>query len=145
MVVSQMSRIVSVPFAGQHREVICALRETVFVQEQGVPPELEYDGLDEQAQHVLAQVGQQPVGTGRILEDGHIGRIAVLREYRGQGIGAKIVQALMEQAAAAGQQRVYLGAQLHATGFYERLGFVSYGDEFMDAGIPHIHMERYLR
>lgn len=140
-----MLQIVCVPFAGPQQEMICALRETVFVWEQGVPPELEYDGLDEQALHVLARVEQQPVGTGRMLEDGHIGRIAVLQEYRGQGVGAKIVQALMEQAAAAGLQRVYLGAQLHATGFYERLGFVPYGDEFMDAGIPHIHMERYLR
>jgi len=140
-----MSRILCVPFTGRYREAICTLRETVFVREQGVPPELEYDGLDEQALHVLAHIGQQSVGTGRILQDGHIGRIAVLQAYRGQGIGAEIVRALVEQAAAAGQERVYLGAQLHAIGFYERLGFVPYGDEFMDAGIPHIHMEKYLR
>ncbi|MGD9859988.1 MAG: GNAT family N-acetyltransferase [Marinobacterium sp.] len=139
-----MPRIIPVDFEGPHKTAICSIRETVFVQEQGVPAELEYDGLDASAMHVLACVDDQPVGTGRILSDGHIGRIAVLNSHRGQGIGAGIVQALTEQAAAAGHQRVYLGAQLHATGFYERLGFAPYGETFMDAGIEHIHMEKHL-
>lgn len=139
-----MPRIIPVDFEGPHKTAICLIRETVFVQEQGVPAELEYDGLDARAMHVLACVDDRPVGTGRILSDGHIGRIAVLNTHRGQGIGAEIVQALTEQAAAAGHQRVYLGAQLHATGFYERLGFAPYGETFMDACIAHIHMEKHL-
>lgn len=139
-----MHNVIRVRFDDTHNAAISAIREAVFIKEQGVPPELEYDGLDDTAAHVLAFVGEQPVGTGRVLDDGHIGRIAVLPEYRGKGVGARIVLSLTEAAAVAGLKRVYLGAQLHAVGFYQTLGFTPYGDEFMDAGIAHFHMEKHL-
>jgi len=133
--------IVNTSFSGANKALINAIRKEVFILEQGVPPELEFDGLDDTAAHVLAFVSDQPVGTGRVLADGHIGRIAVLCDCRGQGLGAEIVLALVDEAAKAGCNEVYLGAQKHAVGFYEKLGFVAYGEDFMDAGIPHIHMK----
>ncbi|GAA0786767.1 GNAT family N-acetyltransferase [Marinobacterium sediminicola] len=139
-----MSEVVIVPYEGKERDAICAIRETVFVHEQKVPPELEFDGLDGAALHVLALVNGQPVGTGRVLEDGHIGRIAILEAFRGLGIGAQVVVALVDAAQKAGCTRVYLGSQTHAVEFYRKLGFTPYGEEFMDAGIPHIHMEKSL-
>ncbi len=140
-----MCEVISVRFGGRCTASIRAIREAVFINEQKVPAELEFDGLDESALHVLALVDGQPVGTGRVLEDGHIGRIAILKTFRGQGIGSNIVLSLIREAARAGCSRVYLGAQLHAVEFYQTLGFTLYGEEFMDAGIPHIHMEKILQ
>lgn len=140
-----MFEVLRVDFDGTSKTSICAIRETVFVREQGVPPELEYDGLDEAAVQVLAYVDGRAVGTGRVLHDGHIGRIAVLREFRGRGLGGQIVSVLMGEAAAIGCKRVYLGSQLHAVDFYRTLGFTPYGEEFMDAGIAHLYMERQLQ
>ncbi|WP_319783022.1 GNAT family N-acetyltransferase [Oceanisphaera sp. IT1-181] len=132
------------PFDTEHQPHIRAIREAVFIQEQGVLPELEFDGLDASAMQVLAVVDGQYVGTGRMLDDGHIGRIAILRHYRGLGLGAKVVQALIAEATRLSYPRVYLGAQTHAVDFYAKLGFTPYGDEFMDAGIPHLSMEKSL-
>ncbi|MBP0049875.1 GNAT family N-acetyltransferase [Marinobacterium sp. AK62] len=134
-----------VSFHSPARASIASIRETVFVGEQEVPPELEFDGLDTCALHVLAYVDDQPVGTGRVLDDGHIGRVAVLKDFRGLGVGAGIVNALAEEAKGAGCERAYLGAQLQAVPFYRKLGYTPYGEEFMDAGIPHIHMEKWLK
>ncbi|WP_417616040.1 GNAT family N-acetyltransferase [Oceanisphaera sp.] len=133
-----------VPYDTEHQPQIRAIREAVFMQEQGVSPELEFDGLDASAMHVLAVVDGEYVGTGRMLDDGHIGRIAILRNYRGLGLGAKVVQTLVAEASRLGYPRVYLGAQTHAVDFYAKLGFTPYGDEFMDAGIPHLSMEKSL-
>lgn len=130
-----------VAFDGEPRHQCMAIRETVFVHEQGVPPELEMDEFDQQAQHAIAKVNGSAVATGRILSDGHIGRIAVLKDYRGRGIGAALVRCLTEYARQQGWRRVYLGSQLHAEAFYERLGFQRYGDVFMDAGIEHCWMQ----
>ena len=77
-----------------------------------------------------------------MLSDGHIGRLAVLKEYRGQGLGAQALLALVAEADRIGLDRVYLGAQKHAVGFYERLGFSVYGEPYMEVGIEHVHMER---
>lgn len=117
-----------------------ALRRRVFIEEQAVPEALELDGLDDGAVHLLALLDGRPVGTARILIGGHqakIGRVAVLREMRGRGIGA----ALMAEAVAAlrrrGLHEAHLAAQCHALPFYERLGWQAYGPEFDDAGIPH--------
>ena len=123
-----------------------AIRMEVFVQEQGVPPELEMDDLDAAATHVLALLDGDPVGTGRLIrgEPGHakIGRMAVLKPLRGRGIGGEILNALMRHAAAIGIHEVSLSAQLHALPFYERFGFVAEGDIFLDAGIEHRTMRR---
>jgi predicted GNAT family N-acyltransferase len=121
------------------------IRELVFVREQGVPLELEWDEQDPHCDHALAHAADGSVlGTGRLLPDGHIGRMAVLKEWRGQGVGALLLQALVNQARKRGHARVRLNAQTHAAGFYRRLGFEVSGPEFIEAGIPHVVMQRDL-
>ena len=121
-----------------------ALRRTVFIDEQGVDPDLEVDGLDEDATHLLAVKNGRPVGTARLLiKDtvGKVGRVCVLPELRGTGMGkALMLAAIAECRSRLGISEVRLGAQTHALGFYEALGFVAEGPEFLDAGIPHREM-----
>ena len=127
------------------RDSLRAVRHAVFVQEQRVPEELEWDGEDGRCHHVIARAADgSPVGTGRLLPDGHIGRMAVLRAWRGRGVGSALMQSLLNLAAGAGHSRVVLNAQTHAVGFYARHGFAVSGEEFMDAGIPHVAMQRDL-
>ncbi|MDT9681527.1 GNAT family N-acetyltransferase [Streptomyces sp. TRM76323] len=141
------------------REAAFAVRREVFVVEQGVPEEIEYDVHDATAVHVLAVRADDGValGTGRLLygpdaadrtggEDGvgALGRLAVIRRARGLGVGAALVRAVEEAARARGLKAVDLHAQTHALGFYERLGYEAYGSEFPDAGIPHLAMRRTL-
>ncbi|PSV28216.1 MULTISPECIES: GNAT family N-acetyltransferase [unclassified Photobacterium] len=133
-----------VAFDDANKESIRLVREQVFIKEQQIDPEIEFDGLDTQAVHVLVVDGEQPLGTGRILADGHIGRIAIMKAARGQGLGVKVVQALVNYAKQQGYPRVDLGAQTHAVDFYRKLGFTPYGDEFMEANIPHQAMEQRL-
>ena len=117
------------------------LRERVFVQEQGVPLELEWDGLDAEAIHLLAEDADgRPVGTARVLASGQIGRMAVLAELRGRGIGASLLVAALEAARLAGLPRPWLNAQTSAQSFYEKAGFRPQGEIFMEAGIPHRKM-----
>jgi predicted GNAT family N-acyltransferase len=119
------------------------VRDAVFVVEQGVPPEIERDEWDQRSDHALAlDRDGQVVGTGRLLPDGHIGRMAVLPEWRGQGIGGRILASLIAHAHERGMKRVVLNAQTHAVPFYARHGFAAFGDEFMEAGIPHVAMAR---
>lgn len=129
-------------------DAIRAVRETVFVVEQSVDPELEWDGLDEQCHHAVVQLSDgRIVGTGRLWcngDEGKIGRMAVLREYRGQGMGLAILEFLLETARRIGMRRARLNAQTHALDFYERAGFVAGGPEFDEAGIPHRQMRREL-
>jgi predicted GNAT family N-acyltransferase len=121
------------------------IRHTVFVHEQQVPAEIEIDEWDAPSLHAIARdVRGQPVGTGRLLPDGHIGRMAVLQEARGTGVGTAILSALMNAARERGHAEVVLNAQTHAAPFYRRLGFVEEGGVFDDAGIPHIAMRRRL-
>jgi len=124
---------------------LTAIRMTVFVDEQNVPIELEIDGLDPECIHVLASDSTNKViGAARMLEDGHIGRMAVLREYRNKGIGSALLQSLIDIAKTHNLQRVYLYAQINAIKFYLNHQFTKYGKEFMDAGIPHIAMQRLI-
>jgi predicted GNAT family N-acyltransferase len=126
----------------EHEREIRSVRHAVFVIEQGVPEDLDFDDRDSGSLHALARLGGEVVATGRIQPDGHIGRIAVLKAYRGGGIGAAIVRFLVGAARRWGLGRVYLDAQVSAEGFYERLGFRRMGGVFMEAGIEHIRMER---
>ena len=120
-----------------------AIRTKVFVEEQGVPPDLEWDGLDEHAYHVIAYAPDgTPIGTGRLLQDGHIGRLAVLREWRGKGVGRSILDMLMVIANKMGNDIVRLHAQTRVLDFYIGRGFAKQGTEFMEAGILHIAMTR---
>ena len=121
------------------------VRDAVFVVEQGVPPEVERDEWDQRSDHALAlDRDGRVVGTGRLLPDGHIGRMAVFPAWRGQGIGGQILASLIARARERGMKRVVLNAQTHAVSFYARHGFAAFGDEFMEAGIPHIGMGREL-
>ena len=120
------------------------IRFTVFVDEQKVPVELELDEFDPLSCHALALAGDEAVGTGRLLPDGHIGRMAVLAGWRGRGVGALLLQALIDEAKRRGMARVVLNAQTHALGFYARFGFVPEGEEYEEAGLPHRTMSRRL-
>ncbi|MGQ4436937.1 MULTISPECIES: GNAT family N-acetyltransferase [unclassified Streptomyces] len=140
------------------REACFAVRKEVFVVEQGVAQEIEYDAYDAVATHVLAvREDGTPLGTGRLLFGeaaaaktggdptvGSLGRLAVSKEARGLGVGVALVRAIEDAARARGLAAVDLHAQTHALGFYERLGYEAYGPEFPDAGIPHRAMRRAL-
>jgi predicted GNAT family N-acyltransferase len=122
------------------------IRLEVFVHEQGVPLELEMDDRDAQSLHALATPAGSavPVGTARLLPDGHIGRMAVLREFRRRGTGRALLDALIEQARAAGHSEAIVNAQTYAIAFYERAGFAVSSGVFDEAGIPHAEMRRPL-
>ncbi|QJQ98498.1 GNAT family N-acetyltransferase [Halomonas sp. PGE1] len=116
------------------------IRRMVFIEEQRVPLEEEWDGRDPECRHFLALLEGLPVGTARLLPDAHIGRVAVLARARGSGIGAALMAAAIEAARRDGHPAVELAAQTHALAFYARLGFIPFGDEFLDAGILHRNM-----
>ena len=126
------------------REHAAPIRFAVFVEEQGVPFEIELDEYDPVSLHALAFDGDKPVGTGRLLPDGHIGRMAVLTAFRGKGIGGALLEALMKAAKARGDRQVVLSAQVGALQFYHAHGFEPEGDEYMEAGIRHQAMKRTL-
>jgi len=125
-----------------------AVRERVFVQEQGVPVEEELDGRDEEALHIVALApGGTVVGTLRLLFDGEtakVGRVAVEREWRGRGIAARMLELALREARARGARRARLASQLDVVGLYERAGFAVESGVFEDAGIPHVWMGRDL-
>ncbi len=120
------------------------LRRSVFIDEQHVPEALEWDGRDAAALHVLAYAEDQPIATGRLLADGHLGRMAVLPAWRGQGVGRAVLLALIQAARTQGLAQIHLDAQTQALGFYERHGFEAVGEVFMDAGILHRRMQLTL-
>lgn len=121
------------------------VRNEVFVVEQKVPAELEMDDMDVVCVHAIAyDEAGTPLATGRLLPDGHIGRMAVRRSSRGQRIGSAVLQALMAVARQRGDREVVLNAQTRAAPFYGSHGFVREGEEFMEAGIPHIQMRAWL-
>ena len=122
-----------------------AIRNTVFVDEQSVPAELEWDGVDEQCLHVLAaSAAGEAIGTGRLLPDGHIGRMAVLKHWRGYGVGGTILTELIAAARERQHAVVELSAQTHALEFYRRHGFEVVSGEYLEAGIPHRAMRLSL-
>jgi predicted GNAT family N-acyltransferase len=121
------------------------VRHAVFIVEQQVPESLEWDEVDPLCVHALAEIPEAAaIGCGRLLPDGHIGRMAVLREWRGHGVGDALLARLVELAREAGHARARLNAQTHALRFYARHGFAPVGAEFDEAGIPHRAMERSL-
>ena len=121
------------------------LRTEVFVIEQGVPIELEWDESDEVSIHaVVYGEDNQPIATGRLLPDGHIGRMAVQKALRGTGIGRFLLTSLLHEAQRLGHTILVLHAQTYAVGFYLRHGFQAEGSEFMEAGIPHMLMRLQL-
>jgi predicted GNAT family N-acyltransferase len=121
------------------------IRFSVFVEEQRVPIEIEWDDQDAGSLHALAYSGAgDPIATGRLLADGHIGRMAVLKEWRGKGVGGAMLERLIGIARERGDQQIELFAQTHALEFYRRYGFVEHGEIFQEAGIPHQAMRKNL-
>lgn len=128
---------------------IQTIRRLVFQEEQQVPPELEFDGQDETAIHLLAYINAQPVGTIRIRnldeQTAKIERLAVLTQARGQGIGKKLMEAAIQVVASNKQdQKIVINAQEYIKDLYEKLGFEQLGDRFDEAGIPHVKMIKQL-
>jgi predicted GNAT family N-acyltransferase len=122
------------------------VRRLVFIEEQGVPEELEWDEWDARCVHLLARTPTgAPVGTSRLLPDAHIGRMAVLPRWRRRGVASAMLRELLTVARERGDEAVRLNAQTQAMPFYLRFGFVAQGPEFQDAGIPHRLMVLRLR
>jgi predicted GNAT family N-acyltransferase len=122
------------------------VRDAVFGHEQHVAREIDFDDQDPHCVHVVAtDAGGTPIGTGRMQPDGRIGRLSVLKQWRGQGIGARMLEALVASARGRGSKKVYLHAQVQAIPFYERRGFARDGAEFLEAGMRHVTMTRSAR
>lgn len=127
----------------EDEEGLRAVRQAVFVEEQDVPPPLEWDGLDDDCEHLLVtDEAGQPIGTARLLSEGKLGRLAVMAAWRGKGVGRALMEGLLAQARAHGLTDLSLDAQVRAIGFYEAFGFRAVGPVFDDAGIPHRKMIR---
>jgi len=120
------------------------IRVAVFVDEQGIDPALEWDAFDAVSLHALVRVDGEPVATGRLLPDGHIGRMAVRRHARQRGLGGQVLEALVEAARMRGDRSVELSAQCHAEAFYLKHGFQRQGEPYLEAGIEHVRMLRLL-
>jgi len=116
------------------------IRTAVFIQEQNVPIELEWDEFDNDSTHILAYYNNKAVGTARLLDDGHIGRMAVLKAYRNRNIGKNMLKYILDIAQAKSIALIELSAQDHAVDFYKKYGFTVTSDVYMDAGIPHYTM-----
>ena len=116
------------------------IRTEVFIKEQRVTEELEWDDHDNSALHCLALINDKAVATGRLQTDGQIGRMAVLKPYRRTGIGSKVLLFLINAATAENKERIFLHAQKQAVEFYKKFNFIQDGNEFMEAGIPHYLM-----
>lgn len=123
-----------------------SIRSTVFVEEQNVPKEIEFDAYDRESQHLVVFNKKEPVATGRLteIEDGvfKLSRIAVIKAYRGRSIGDFLVRMMVRRAFDFGANEVFLNAQTSAIGFYKKLGFEEVGDIFYEADIEHIRMTR---
>ena len=127
-------------WADEHSRLM-AVREPVFVDEQGFSSDIEIDDDDPVSEHYLMIVDNRPVATARLTPDGHIGRVAVLAEFRGKGLGRLI----MENVISNGERKfdkLILSSQLHAVDFYKKLGFKTKGDVYLEAGAEHIEMQR---
>lgn len=122
-----------------------AIREAVFIREQNVPVELEWDGKDGDSRHALVlTTSGDAIGCGRLMPNGHIGRMAVLPQWRKQKVGTAIMEALLDEARSRGYKQVDIDAQTFAIPFYHKFGFVEHGKEYVDAGMPHKKMKLKL-
>jgi predicted GNAT family N-acyltransferase len=122
----------------------CMIRQRVFIEEQQVPEALEWDDADETAIHLLATISGQSVACARVLPDGHIGRMAVLPEWRGQGLGEALLLQAIQVCNQLEVTHAYLSAQTHAIGFYQQAGFEVCSEPYLDANILHVDMQLEL-
>ena len=120
------------------------IREQVFIQEQNIAAEDEWDDLDVVSTHFVVYEHEKAIATARLLANHSIGRVAVLKSHRGLNIGQKLMQAVIEYALQQKRPFLFLSSQVYAIGFYQRLGFMTEGEEYLDCGIPHINMKRTL-
>ena len=132
-----------------HKKQLMLIRSQVFIEEQNVPEELEIDEFDPEAIHFLVEyktpsVQDAYIATARLLKDGHIGRIAVIKACRNRGVGSKLLQHILLKSKKLGHLEVFLHAQIDAKSFYEKHGFYVQGEIFMEAGIPHVNMIKQL-
>ena len=127
------------------KKLIRQVRNDVFVEEQGVSSEEEFDDDDPACVHVIVTEDGVPIGTGRLRRDGRIGRIAVVRKARRTGIGKVIMDALEAHARDSGMNHLWAHAQVHALGFYEKLGYFASGEVFMEEGIPHRQIDKEIQ
>lgn len=129
-----------------HREALHSVRYEVFVVGQNVPAEYEVDSMDPVCNHFLAtDPDGNPIGTSRVLADGHIGRVAVLEPWRSRGVGQALMVVSLDCVSNLGLTTALLDSQLTASSFYEKLGFEQYGEEFVECGIPHIAMRKRIQ
>jgi len=139
-----MFRIELMPWE-QARSIAGPIRWAIFVGEQDVPPGIELDEKDADSMHAIAyDEAGKAIGTGRLLPDGHIGRMAVVKEWRRRGVGAALLEALIEEARRLGHAEVALSAQLQAAEFYRSHGFAAEGKVYEEAGILHQQMRRKI-
>jgi predicted GNAT family N-acyltransferase len=124
-----------------NKDILRGIREQVFIEEQGVPRDIEWDEHDKNATHFLVTLQGQPIGCGRRQDDGKLGRMAILAEHRGRGHGDALLQFMLHQAKTCGLRRLYAHVQQQAAGFYRQAGFHEFGEPFDEAGIAHIGME----
>ena len=121
------------------------IRTTVFIEEQQVPEDMEWEEYDKTCVHVLATINNRPIATGRLLETGQIGRMAVLKSHRKQGVGSKMLEKMLSIAESMNMKAVFLNSQVDAIRFYNHFGFMEEGSVFDDAGIPHKKMIKLLK
>lgn len=127
------------------QDALTAIREAVFIDEQNIPANLEWDGEDQDSYHFLAlDENDQPIGCIRLVPSGQISRLSVLEDLRNGGIGNALLVAACEEAKSLGMKELYLHAQTHATSFYEAAGFIGNGGVFMEGDIPHRQMIKQL-
>jgi predicted GNAT family N-acyltransferase len=116
------------------------IRTVVFIEEQNVPEEMEWDEYDETSVHVIAEMNNNYIATGRLLDTGQIGRMAVLTPYRNKGVGSALLEKLLQIAKSRNIKSIFLNSQIDAVDFYKKFDFEEVGGVFDDAGIPHIKM-----
>ncbi len=120
------------------------IRTKVFIEEQGIDKDIEIDGTDKDAKNMILIVNNKPIGTSRLIvieNKMYIGRVAVLKEYRKKGYATHMINFLLNEAKNLGYNEVFIHAQTYVKNFYEKIGFKQFGDEFLEANIPHIHMK----
>jgi len=135
---------ITAPFDSKHAPYIAYIRHKVFTVEQDIDASEDLDGQDPDSIHVLAKAGNHFIGTGRMMLDGHIGRLAVISDFRNKKIGSNIVLTLINEARNRQLKSVYLGAQCSARNFYQKLGFIEYGKIFLEVDIDHIMMKKII-
>lgn len=127
---------------------VMPIRHEIFIQEQKVPEELEWDEFDQDALHAIVKKDHEVIGTARLIIDNaiaRIGRMAIKKEFRGQGIGQEMLEALATKSLELDVSLIKLHAQVHAVSFYAKLGFVAHGEIFSEAGIDHVNMQKVLQ